>query len=115
MKDHTDSGKGWEPDFARWNRLDCSGFGIIVVRIALFAFAVLLSLFALEKPAMAYTDPGTGALVWQMVAAGFVGAAFYFRRFLIWFKRKKGVPDQNADQHAEETPPEYEREIEPRS
>lgn len=33
-----------------------------------------------EAQAKAYTDPGTGALIWQMVAAGFVGAMFYVRR-----------------------------------
>ncbi|MGI8734304.1 MAG: hypothetical protein ACR2LM_13515 [Pyrinomonadaceae bacterium] len=28
-----------------------------------------------------YTDPGTGALLWQLLAAGFIGAAFYFRHY----------------------------------
>ena len=51
----------------------------------------LLLLAALPKPAHAYTDPGTGALIWQMLVAGFVGAMFYFRRFTGWFRdRKKG-------------------------
>jgi hypothetical protein len=45
---------------------------------------LLLCLFVgLEKEASAYTDPGTGALIWQMIAAGFVGAMFYVRRFRI--------------------------------
>ncbi len=29
-----------------------------------------------------YTDPGTGALLWQLLAAGFIGAAFYFRHYV---------------------------------
>ena len=29
-----------------------------------------------------YVDPGSGALLWQMILAGFFGAAFYFRKFL---------------------------------
>jgi hypothetical protein len=29
-----------------------------------------------------YTDPGTGALIWQLAAASMVGAAFYFRQYL---------------------------------
>ena len=29
-----------------------------------------------------YTDPGTGALIWQLFAAAIFGAAFYFRQYL---------------------------------
>jgi hypothetical protein len=46
--------------------------------------------FATERQACAYTDPGSGVLIWQMLVAGFVGVAFYFRRFTSWFKGKKG-------------------------
>lgn len=50
--------------------------------------------FATEREARAYTDPGTGAMIWQMLAAGFVGLMFYFRRFTTWFKaKKKGSKD----------------------
>jgi len=55
-------------------------------------FLFLLS-FATERPAHAYTDPGSGVLIWQMLVAGFVGVAFYFRRFTSWFKGKKGPKD----------------------
>jgi hypothetical protein len=41
------------------------------------------------REASAYADPGTGALLWQMIAAGFVGLLFYFRKFTSWFGRKK--------------------------
>ena len=27
-----------------------------------------------------YTDPGTGAMLWQLLAAAFIGLAFYFRQ-----------------------------------
>ncbi len=50
---------------------------------------VLGLLFASSQEARAYTDPGTGTLIWQMLAAGFVGALFYFRKFTTWFKAKK--------------------------
>ncbi len=53
------------------------------------AWWVLVLLVATEREAKAYTDPGTGALLWQMLAAGFVGLLFYFRKFL-GFLRKKG-------------------------
>jgi len=49
-------------------------------------FRLLLALIALlvatEQQARAYTDPGSGALIWQTLAAGAVGLLFQFRRFL---------------------------------
>lgn len=49
---------------------------------------VLIVMIGTERQAQAYTDPGTGAMIWQMLVAGFLGAAFYFRRFTTWFKNK---------------------------
>lgn len=55
---------------------------------------IALMLIATEREARAYTDPGTGAMIWQMLAAGVVGLLFYFRRFMAWFKpRKKDQKD----------------------
>jgi hypothetical protein len=51
---------------------------------------VLALLFASEKEARAYADPGSGTLIWQIVAAGFVGLLFYLRKFTSWFKGRKG-------------------------
>ena len=51
---------------------------------------VALAMFATEREARAYTDPGTGALIWQMLVAGLVGVGFYFRRITGWFKNRKG-------------------------
>jgi hypothetical protein len=63
------------------------------VRIAL----LLLCLFiGFETEAKAYTDPGTGALIWQIVAASFMGAMFYFRKirtFFIGLRRKQKNED----------------------
>jgi hypothetical protein len=50
-------------------------------------------MFATEHEARAYTDPGTGALIWQMALAGLAGVAFYFRRITNWFKNRKGPKD----------------------
>ena len=69
-----------------------------VVRLALLGLAVGLALTAFQNQALAYTDPGTGALIWQMAAAAVVGAAFYFRRFLSWIKGKKANPAQTASE-----------------
>jgi hypothetical protein len=44
---------------------------------------------AMEREAHGYTDPGTGALLWQVLAAGFVGALFYLRKITSWLKGRK--------------------------
>lgn len=56
-------------------------------------FLVALISFATEREASAYTDPGTGALIWQMMVAGLVGVGFYFRKITAWFKSVKGPKD----------------------
>ena len=61
--------------------------------IARSLFLVALVMFATEKEARAYTDPGTGALIWQMLVAGLVGVGFYFRRITSWFRSRKGSKD----------------------
>ena len=70
--------------------------GSSVLRSALLLFLVS---FAFETQARAYTDPGTGALIWQMLAAGFVGFAFYFRRLRNWIsgRRNGGRPSARED------------------
>ena len=52
------------------------------------ALAVALVLLT-EPRAYAYTDPGSGALLWQALVAAFVGAGFYFRKFLFHLIPKK--------------------------
>jgi hypothetical protein len=54
---------------------------------------IALAIFATEREALAYTDPGTGALIWQMLVAGIVGVGFYFRRITGWFRNRKGPKD----------------------
>ena len=54
---------------------------------------IALAMFATEREARAYTDPGTGALIWQMLVAGIVGVGFYFRRITGWFRNRKGPKD----------------------
>jgi hypothetical protein len=53
-------------------------------------FLLALAMFATQREARAYTDPGSGALIWQMLVAGLVGVTFYFRRITAWFKNRKG-------------------------
>jgi len=47
---------------------------------------IALTLVLWVKPAHAYTDPGTGALIWQMLLATSVGAMFYARRIVNWMR-----------------------------
>jgi hypothetical protein len=42
-----------------------------------------------EKEARAYADPGTGAMVLQMLAAALAGSFFYVRKFTTWLKPGK--------------------------
>jgi hypothetical protein len=56
-------------------------------------FLIALAMFATEREARAYAEPGSGALIWQMPAGVFVGVGFYFRRITSWFKNRKGPKD----------------------
>jgi hypothetical protein len=48
------------------------------------SFAILnaLSWSSIHSLAFLYTDPGSGALVWQLLVASFVGGLFYIRSFI---------------------------------
>jgi hypothetical protein len=48
------------------------------------ALAILYVLLV-PKDARAYTDPATGSMILQLLMAGAVTAAFYFRRWLARF------------------------------
>lgn len=62
-----------------------------VVR-CLWCVALAVALVLLSEPrAYAYTDPGSGALLWQVLVAAFVGAGFYFRKFLFHLIPKKKI------------------------
>jgi hypothetical protein len=54
---------------------------------------VAMLMIGTVRPAQAYTDPGTGALIWQTMAAAFVAVLFYFRKVMFWFKNRKGPRD----------------------
>ena len=50
--------------------------------------AVILCVGA--RDAHAYTDPGSGVLLWQMGVAALLGALFYVRRAMSWLKVRLG-------------------------
>jgi hypothetical protein len=49
---------------------------------------IVVLLACVEREAKAYADPGSGALLWQLLVAGFFGAIFYLRRVVEWFRSK---------------------------
>jgi hypothetical protein len=51
-----------------------------IIGVLVFALTVLI---ACEKPAYAYTDPGSALLIWQIAGSFLIGAAYYFRKFII--------------------------------
>jgi len=53
-----------------------------------FAICVLVLLMA-ERQAHAYADPGSGALLWQLLVGGAVAGMFYIRRLWGWLRRNK--------------------------
>ena len=64
-----------------------------------FTAILAIVIFALAPPlrAQGYVDPGAGAMLWQILAAAFVGAAFLFRKFILrWFRGSK-TPDPGSD------------------
>ena len=50
---------------------------------------LLLMLASTEVPLKAYTDPGSGYLIWQVLAAGFVGLVFQVRKITGWFRSRR--------------------------
>jgi hypothetical protein len=45
-------------------------------------FRTLLILLAVPQIASAYVDPGSGAMLWQILAATFLGMLFYIRKIV---------------------------------
>ncbi len=72
--------------------------GRLLVAVATLCFFMVVA----ERDACAYTDPGSGALMWQLLLAAMVGVSFYFRKFIGWIRnwRKGPQEDETADEDA---------------
>jgi hypothetical protein len=61
---------------------------------------ILVFLIATQARVHAYTDPGSGSLILQMLLAASFGALFYLRRVINWVRglksRKPTTPNQNS-------------------
>jgi hypothetical protein len=58
----------------------------MVTRLLLISVGVLI---VAQTPVFAYTDPGSGTLILQMLLAAAFGVMFYLRRIIGWFRRLK--------------------------
>ncbi len=67
-----------------------------------WSLVLLAALLLLASPAKlsAYVDPGTGAMLWQLLAAAAIGSLFYIRRILAFFglgaRKKSETPETTA-------------------
>lgn len=48
----------------------------------------LIVLIISETRAYAYTDPGSGALLWQLLVGAALGLLFYFRKIMYWVRTR---------------------------
>ena len=64
---------------------------VILLALALLqlttGIAVVLCLTA--QPVMAYADPGSGAVLWQLFFASIVSIGFHFRKLRLWFTNRR--------------------------
>ncbi len=67
-----------------------------VLRVIGDLMLFVLLMIAFEREASAYTDPGSGALLWQTLVAALFGAAFYLRKLRRWFGSKKSQKRNNG-------------------
>jgi hypothetical protein len=49
---------------------------------------LLLLLLASERSLKAYADPGSGALIWQVLVAATIGVLYYARKIVAFFRKK---------------------------
>ncbi len=52
-------------------------------------FRLAALMFIAAVPLQAYTDPGSGLLMWQLAGAFFVGCVYQVRKLLIRFRKRK--------------------------
>jgi len=58
------------------------------IYIRLVLLNVFTLFFAFPSTAHAYTDPGSGMLLWQLLGSFFIGMLFYLKSIVAVIKRK---------------------------
>lgn len=61
---------------------------------------VILVIFSFPALSYGYVDPGTGHLIWQMMASVIFGAGFFFRKVLFSLRGKKSSKVNATEQIA---------------
>jgi hypothetical protein len=54
-----------------------------------FTASVLAIFCVTEQPAKAYTDPGSGAVLYQLLFASIVSIGFHFRKMRVWLQNRR--------------------------
>src|SRR2546427_4725713 len=57
---------------------------------------IVVLMLAAPRPAHAYVDPGTGAMLWQVAAASILGCLFYVKRIASWLRSVLGLRSERA-------------------
>jgi hypothetical protein len=73
----------------------------MLTRVALICVGVLI---AAQVHAQAYTDPGSGTLIWQMLLAASFGLMFYLRRIIGWVQRFRSAGNKSRSEEVNATP-----------
>jgi hypothetical protein len=70
---------------------------LLITRAFVLVLSVVLILAITEQDAYAYTDPGSGALIWQLTVSALVGAGFWARKFLWAVFKRSSNQAENKD------------------
>jgi Kef-type K+ transport system membrane component KefB len=81
----------------RFSKFQRKALHIMEQAIGVLVLAITI-LTATEKPAYAYTDPGSGALIWQIAVSLLIGVAYYLRKFItrLFGKRDKAKDERGV-------------------
>jgi len=74
-------------------------FGGLLATMGQVGVALFALLLITERDALAYSDPGSGALIWQMLVASLFGGMFYFRKIVssirFWMRKEGSGEEKN--------------------
>lgn len=67
----------------------------LLMKLNIFKISILI-LIAFSTHLHAYTDPGSGSLIWQLILAALVGGLFYFKIAFRWLSGKFKLTKKNS-------------------
>lgn len=69
----------------------------MLTRILLICVGLLI---VAQAQVYAYTDPGSGTLIWQILLAASFGVMFYLRRIIGWFRGLRSGKEKDTSAKA---------------